>query len=189
MQLPGLLVEYLVNGSCALIWIWILFHVPSVDLPAGMDMARMDGARIALFIPILYVLGMIVDFLSLITVRHLTMKYTKQREGRDGKIMSTAAILLHSVELGKEYVIRSSRDRIARGMVINSAITTIVLAAYCLTTSTPIAALFVLPIGFAFSGLCYRMWYRHERISYLYQKLASDALKEKLDNQARLTNH
>jgi hypothetical protein len=183
MQLPGLLVEYLVNGSCALIWVWILFLIPGVNLPAGMDVSKMDGARIALLIPILYVLGMTVDFLSLITVRPFAVKYL--RKGRDSSIASNAKILLHSVELGKEYIMRSSRDRIARGMFINSVLTTIVLTIYYLNPPAPRAVLVVLPIGLVFSGLCFSMWYRHERITYKYQKSASDALKEKLDNQTR----
>jgi hypothetical protein len=183
MQLPGLLVEYLVNGSCALIWIWILFLIPGIDLPVEMDVAKMDGARLALFLPILYILGMTVDFLSLITVRPFAVKYL--RKGRDNPIASPAKILLHSVELGKEYIVRSSRDRIARGMFINSVITTIVLTIFYLYTPTPRAVLVVLPVGLAFSALCFGMWYRHERITYKYQKAASEALKEKLDNQTR----
>jgi|SRR5215213_123543 len=183
MQLPGLLIEYLVNGSCALIWIWILFLIPGVDLPAGIDVAKMDGARIAFFIPIMYVLGMTVDYLSLITVRPFAVKYL--RGGRDSSIASTAKIMLNSAELGKEYIIRSSRDRIARGMFVNSVITTIVLTIFYLYISPLRAVLVVLPIGLVFSGLCFSMWYRHERITYMYQKIASDALKEKLDSQTR----
>lgn len=182
MQLPGLLVEYLVIGSCALIWIWILCLFPGLHLPDPVDFAKLDGARIALMIPMLYVVGMIVDFVALITVQPLTFKYLRNREPGESSVALTAKILLNSVELNREYVLRSSRDRIARGTFINSVIGTIVLTIY-LQTEAPGAVVIALPIGLAFSGLCFGMWYRHERTTYNYQKAASDALKEKLDRE------
>ncbi len=183
MQLPGLLIEYLVTGSCALIWIWILFLIPGVDLPEGIDVAQIEGVRAAIFVPILYVVGMIVDFLSLILVRPFVVKYL--RTGRQSSSASTAKIMLRSAELGREYIIRSSRDRIARGIFMNCVITTIVLTVLYPNMDPPRSVLVVLPVGLVFSGLCFGMWVRHERVTYNYLNLASDALKETHDGQTR----
>jgi hypothetical protein len=58
MQLPGMLVEYLINGSCALIWIWGSFTLFNITLDSVND------ADLLLLVPGLYVVGMIVDHLA-----------------------------------------------------------------------------------------------------------------------------
>jgi hypothetical protein len=58
MQLPEMLVEYLINGSCALIWIWGSFSLFKINLHS------VDHADLLLLVPGLYVVGMIVDHLA-----------------------------------------------------------------------------------------------------------------------------
>jgi hypothetical protein len=65
MQLPGLLIEYLINGSCALIWIGALFVVLGKQLPS------LDDKYLILFLPGLYVLGMIIDYVATFTAKAL----------------------------------------------------------------------------------------------------------------------
>ena len=83
MQIPGLLVEYLINGSCALIWIWGVFKLINIELPTVSD------ARLLLLVPGLYVVGMVVDRVAKGTVEllrysvlALPLKKLKQRNAR-----------------------------------------------------------------------------------------------------------
>jgi len=48
MQLPGLLIEYLITGSCALIWVWSLL------LATGKKVPPLDDKYLILFLPGLY---------------------------------------------------------------------------------------------------------------------------------------
>ena len=65
MTLPGLLIEYLVTGATAFLWLWFLFHHPQVVVPADLRLDKIDAAKITLMVPFAYVLGMIIDFVSL----------------------------------------------------------------------------------------------------------------------------
>jgi hypothetical protein len=56
MQIPGLLIEYLINGSVALIGLFPLIAF------ANLFPDKIDGsAVIAVLVPAFYVLGMIID--------------------------------------------------------------------------------------------------------------------------------
>jgi len=57
MEIPGLLVEYLVSGCVALIWLLPLLQVLGYSPQNNPSLA-------ALFLPGLYVLGMVVDFVG-----------------------------------------------------------------------------------------------------------------------------
>jgi hypothetical protein len=74
MALPGLLIEYLVGGLTALLWIWVLLWNSCGDslqkcLPSGVD-PKVIGA---LAIPFAYIVGMVIDFIS----RELTDRLRK----------------------------------------------------------------------------------------------------------------
>jgi len=58
MQLPGMLIEYLITGSCALIWMWVFSKVLGKEVPSVSD------ARLILLLPAIYVVGMIIDFVA-----------------------------------------------------------------------------------------------------------------------------
>src|ERR1044071_527180 len=58
MQLPGMLIEYLINGSCALIWMWGFSRALSMEIP------NISDTRLLLFLPALYVIGMIIDYVA-----------------------------------------------------------------------------------------------------------------------------
>ena len=53
MQIPGLLIEYLINGSVALVWLLPILSV------FGLSVQGWDATTVALFTPVLYVVGMV----------------------------------------------------------------------------------------------------------------------------------
>jgi hypothetical protein len=59
MVLPGFFLEYLVTGSCALLWIYGVFSIFGLQ-----DSLRIDSARALLIAPAIYVVGLIVDTVS-----------------------------------------------------------------------------------------------------------------------------
>jgi len=115
-SLPGLLIEYLINGAVAFIWIRELFS--SLPPLAGGDLAL-------LLIPVLYVVGMAVDLTAFVICyvpkhilrRRLDKTYgqSTQRGGTRRKVF----IISKSEEIAGELEKRSSRDRIARGTLVN----------------------------------------------------------------------
>lgn len=135
MDLPGLLIEYLVVGSMALLWALPLANIDiSGEIPFG------SAAALA---PAIYVLGMFVDFIAFALLSQLPMReyslkqlirsVANSRFKSDSKFLknnmfasdirrsSTGLIQLglSYPELLREVNERSSRDRIARGAFIS----------------------------------------------------------------------
>lgn len=137
MPLPGLLIEYLVVGSMALLWILPLL---GIDVSGQIEL----GSAAALA-PTIYILGMFVDFIAFALLSQLpTKKYSIKHMIRlavnrrldldknnncdstnvfyeNGNRNSAAHIWLslENSHLFNEVKERSSRDRIARGAFIN----------------------------------------------------------------------
>ncbi len=128
MNLPGLLVEYLINGSIALVW---LLKIDKLQLV----FAEIQDNQI-LIIPIAYVLGMFIDFLAALLVHPFKKLIRRSSEKTVGKEIKSkrptlnindyktfwdekVAIEKHFPDLNKEIMSRSSRDRIARGTMLN----------------------------------------------------------------------
>ncbi|MDH3713876.1 MAG: hypothetical protein OET44_08535 [Gammaproteobacteria bacterium] len=115
-SLPGLLVEYLINGVVAFLWIIELY--PSIK-------TRLDLDAALLFIPALYVVGMAIDLVAFavgyvpkhMLRRRLDKKY--DAAARPGGTHRKVFIMSRSSELAEELEKRSSRDRIARGTFVN----------------------------------------------------------------------
>ena len=61
MNLPGLLIEYLINGCIAIIWIIKIVDVQS--FPAMVNELNL------LLVPIIYVLGMFVDYVAWVVTK------------------------------------------------------------------------------------------------------------------------
>ena len=186
MQLPGMLVEYLINGSCALIWIWGIFELLNINFPSVSD------PRLLLLVPGLYVVGMIVDHLAWLLdsfevnprVKKAGLKVwdrfpVRWRRGKTASFLrfDSTKIILYSPDLGKEYVMRSSRDRIARGAFINTVLITVVFVVFSLLHRGYLGA--ILLIGITFSVLCFSMWCRFEASTSKYQRRAIEAIEEK----------
>jgi hypothetical protein len=135
MNIPGLLIEYLVVGSTALLWLFPLLDIPFISEQT------LSFEKAAALAPALYVLGMLVDFIAFILVTVIPWrKYSLKAlvrcsvhrrvrrenpklalpligEGRSSQI--TILLIQHAPALMKEVELRSSRDRIARSAVVN----------------------------------------------------------------------
>lgn len=133
MSLPGLLVEYLVVGAMALLW---LLPLAGIDLSTGIPF----GSAAALA-PAIYVVGMLVDFVAFVLLSSLpTRKYSLKTFARwithrklDIEDLKNNALnplpgqntrkriwlQLNAPDIIKEIKERSSRDRIARGALVN----------------------------------------------------------------------
>ena len=136
MALPGLLIEYLVVGSMALLWLLPLVGINyEGEIPFG---------RAAALAPAIYVVGMFVDFIAFVLVsRFPRRKYSLKalarwivrrkpdiqnienirnnvfRDGYGRSSRGTIWLYLHAPEIIKEVQARSSRDRVARGAFVN----------------------------------------------------------------------
>jgi hypothetical protein len=66
--LPGLLIEYLITGSCTLLMMWVSHSLGLLALPGWLQPISIGPTMLGVLIPVTYVLGMIVDFLSKITM-------------------------------------------------------------------------------------------------------------------------
>ena len=181
MQIPGLLVEYLIGGSVAMIWLLPALHI------LGLYTQGTDEGILAIFLPGLYVVGMIVDFIGwFITRPHRRYISLRVRRKLDvGKeeldaledVLDTQ-ILLHAPQLAKAREMRSSRDRIARNTVVNAILTTIVLAVYAQQVGSLFASLASIAIGVVMTLMCWAMWARYQRLSYRYDVVASRTVSE-----------
>ena len=134
MNLPGLLVEYLINGCIAMIWL-STFNLSE-------NIFNLTEVEKLLLIPIAYVLGMFIDFIAWF----VTKPFKKLIRNDALKVVSRELIKKDTAfdiskyklfweekvriemtysELNKELGSRSSRDRIARGTILNLVAITI----------------------------------------------------------------
>ena len=177
MSLPGLFVEYLVSGSVAMIWLLpLLFTL----LPN----ASQNENLYLVFIPGLYVLGMAVDYLSW----RLTRRYKKrlqqkinQEYGVKEEQMKGLAekLLILEPELLSRLDMYSSRDRIARGTALNSAIATLLSCGYFFINNQIISALIALFCGLVILFLCLSMWKQYQYSSYRHEAYSLRVLNDK----------
>ena len=198
--LPGLLIEYLVIGSVALLWVAIL--VESIAFENSVRMIYLIALT-----PGIYALGMIVEFLAFVLVslpgraslktwiriwvesKHLESGVTPFM-GASGQGTAQRQISIHldavkleAPELAAQIEMRSSRDRIARGTWMNFAICAIVLSAErdssnftALGYSVSYTCLAVIAMLIAFG-----MWIYFEASSYAYEHRLAQILRDRLN--------
>src|SRR4051812_13237476 len=127
--LPGLLIEYLISGALALVWL-----VPTLEA-SGFD--NVLELPLPLLVVGLYVLGMTVDFFAFWVVkpfkrvpRHWAIRKCMDASQFEQKHSTTYDVrfALYAPEIAKEVTMRSSRDRIARGGIVNATALIIVNA-------------------------------------------------------------
>ncbi|HEX6042021.1 hypothetical protein [Longimicrobium sp.] len=124
MQFAVVFVEYLVTGSGAVIWMGIVLGVTLTSV------VNLQPAQVALLVPVIYLAGMLAD-----AVASLLLHYPGRRAKRHPLPWQNRAVLvpdlqprtawvpfvvLHSPQLGQELLFRASRDRIARGALLNA---------------------------------------------------------------------
>jgi hypothetical protein len=164
MALPGLLIEYLVSGTIALVWLYQF-------VGAGV---RFEAWQAPLFAAGLYVVGMSIDFIAFWVVWRLKPFVHRRVARRIGiatslrGASSTARqvyIQKSSKEIAAELAARSIRDRIARGLFVNAAIAAAVGVPGIHRWTLACAA-----------ALALGMWWFFESTSHLYELRACKAL-------------
>jgi hypothetical protein len=178
VEIPGLLVEYLVSGCVALVWLLPLLQVLGYS-------PQKNPAIAALFLPGLYVLGMVVDFVGWFAFRRLKSRIKRKAYANLKPEFGTThaveiRILIYAPELAQASEMRSSRDRVARGTVVNAILGTVVLTLCGQRAGISLAPISIVAIGLLIVLLCLAMWYRFQRLSYDYEMRSLNAIQEKL---------
>jgi hypothetical protein len=198
MNIPGLLIEYIINGIIAFFWIFLaLFNIPEFS-----TFFENNSKTIVLFIiPLSYVVGMLIDGIALAMVKE-TKVYIKNKEITSKEVEKvypcatterletlskkkslTDNLIIELNNKGKTQIVdeikwRSSRDRIARGLIINSFLIGLMLTyticnsggsqahcnCFCYFTG------FILSLGTA--GIFWFIWMGFEKMSFRFQVLA-----------------
>lgn len=177
MNLTAAFVEYLVTGCTALLWIlYIILSIPAQP-PAGIP--EWTGI---LLLPVLYAVGMLIDFATYYPLRRLA-KNIRQQVEEESKLKVTSAepmtiaIIAADHELGREVILRSSRARIARGTALNLLILAFALFVCAVAgwgPAVPIVCFIASPILALLAYLALRAWSRFE---YLAQRFKYNAYK------------
>jgi hypothetical protein len=160
LQLTGVLVEYLVTGAIALTWLLPLLH------SIGFDVRSFGGGIWAALLPGIYILGMTVDSTArflLSTHRSAIKSRVNTAQEAVGDHDVEVELLVAAPELAKGFQIRSSRDRVARGLVVNAALGVLMapLTAHALSVSFGKLVLFWITTA-VFAVLA---WRRFERLT------------------------
>jgi hypothetical protein len=202
LSLPGLLVEYLITGACAILWMWVLFAAIAPE--QVLDLEDFDAAHATFVVPLAYVVGMVIDYVgrllatglrrliadpvnkkigpSLLSV--IPRRWRRTRKLFAGEhlprksLMNQAEILECSVELGKQYEMRSSRDRIARGVFANVAIASCVGAFFRADMPNGFALIWGKLTSVAVL-LTFAAWFRFHRLTRRFRHAASLALRDR----------
>src|SRR5262245_60514564 len=109
MALPGLLIEYLINGALALIWLYPLLK--KLGLP------DINSSYLPILALGIYVVGMIIDYIAWSVTRSIKYRIRRRIEekygielqsspGRSAQLRQ-AKIALYAPEISKETAMRS----------------------------------------------------------------------------------
>lgn len=181
MSIPGLFVEYLVIGVVATVWMlpWILTYSPK--LPQG-DISSL------MFLPGFYVVGMIIDYIGWRILRSLRNRikrdtYQKYKGNESESEGFMARLLLHAPDLARTLEMYSSRDRIARGTLINSLISAISYVLYFWIygqITSVLVSVFICTLAIILTLL---LWMNYQRNSYRFEVHSLHAFKEMLEDK------
>jgi hypothetical protein len=125
---------------------------------------------------------MTIDPIAWIMTRHLKRWIHRRVDLKHGIVQNTspgegtlrqARITLYAPELAKELGMRSSRDRIARGAIVNAVLATVLVLPWS--------------IGIPLIALSVALWWGFEKLSYEYERCAEKLITEKLQSEA--TSH
>jgi len=171
MQIHELLIEYLITGSVALIWI-----IPLMSL-LNLIPSKEYAPFFLLFTPGLYVVGMIIDFLSGRLLKRLRNRIGNEFNeklktlGKEPDSFSfyeqEVKFMMYYPELSKSARIQTSRHRIVRSTIVNLIFAMVIVTFYNILNKSSILII-VLPIvvGLLLIPLCIVAWKRYRRISY-----------------------
>ncbi|MBT1689452.1 hypothetical protein [Dawidia soli] len=173
ISLPGLLIEHLISGAITLLWIFI-------SCPSTFPKQEIQSFGIFL-VPVAYILGMLIDCIAFVltywfktkVVRKFAeyMHYRREENVFDlRKSQKVKALIEHQYkDIQNQMDMRSSRDRVARGMIVNA----IGMLIFMPIATLPMALkVFVLSAAIA-------TWFFHEYISHkFFLRIYDRMLKE-----------
>ena len=147
--------------------IWVLIWYIKFPIFSALDIFSNEVIASIIVISIIYIIGMLIDFLGkwfTSKIETIIEKYFPSKRIRKYQVKCSHADIVHfSSELGKEMEMRSSRDRIARGAIINCAIITLTLVFEFQNDFTKWTAILIFGIILFLSFLY--MWMRFQRLS------------------------
>lgn len=168
MNLRGIRIEYFITGSFSLIWLLLLAH--TYDLQPSNSIFSNEILISVIAISTIYVLGMLIDFIGRgyvsLLEKSIPRFFPYKKMERTHIYARRAAITVFNPELSKQIDMRSSRDRIARGSIINSFMIGVVLL-YTL----PMQRMQALSVFLGTIVICLLlsyMWMRFQSLSYRY---------------------
>lgn len=190
MVLPGLLIEYLVVGSMAFVWIAPLLGFQFLD--------TISLGKAAIVAPGLYILGLFIDFIAFVllsriptrtcSLKTLARNYVKRKPDvksiennvfKDGYGRSSRGriwLYLNAPDIVTEVQSRSSRDRVARGAVVNLLILAVLSKIYPVefvqVSQIPVLV-WILLILFSLG-----VWFFLETNSYGFELRAGEMIQE-----------
>lgn len=189
MQLPDLLVEYLINGATSLQW------VTPIAIILGIEVDKFDTTTALILLPALYLMGMLIDFLG----SRVLKRYKKriEQEVQEKIVKATgggkeyneyyieAKLKLYSPDLAHAVDMRSSRDRIARGSMINFSLAAVVWTIFFARQSRFDLAVICATVGMILVIICVNMWVRFQSSSYGFAIASLITLEEKLKREEK----
>jgi hypothetical protein len=183
MALAGVVVEYLVLGSLALLWISIglvaFEYVPPAKVPEAVVVA---------LVPSIYVLGMLSDFVGRSLVQKKRIEKKVQEDFGAGDISSQelhANLVAKLPALAQELDVRGTRDRIARGALANVPFLALAIAIWMLRNDRWSGAVAAILVGGSLYFVVYLMWRRFQTLSARYEVFAHRALEENSSRNLR----
>lgn len=192
MQYAAALIEYVITGLTSLIWIALLVH-QGIDLTI-FDYGKYKELLVIIILPVSYILGIYVDVTSSYLLRRLSnlgtyfgnFKFDKQPftclkailigTPKANPYARSAEILSYSttdiIRTMETYI---SRDRIARGMALNSLITGAILLSSIKISNSMYLAL----ASFIITFISTLVWMRLRRLSKEFKTQALLQLKKR----------
>jgi hypothetical protein len=204
MQFAAVLVEYLVTGSGAVIWMGIALGV------SLRSVLNLEPAQVALLVPVVYLAGMLADAVAALLLHYpgkRAKRYPLPWQNRAVLVPDlqprnawSAFVLLHSPELGREFQFRSSRDRIARGALLNALLILVAMIVWPVNRDGLLPFLPPAPVtiaaGAALAVLTAVLWWAAEgstsaflqtSVSLIEHKLARESVKREKPPRAGIS--
>ena len=192
MQFVVSFIEYLITGSLALLWLVPLCHSLWPNIA---DILRTELSPFpiwaTLLLALVYVIGLMLDFVAYKLMRKRRKEIRKRQNKLNARydaalksrgideLDDNAFISYKAPELAKTLVTYSSRDRIARGAILNFVIASIVdaLILWSYPTSLIVSAAFL-----ALACIAYFAWFHFQSLSRELKKEAVITILERGDS-------
>lgn len=136
MQLQGIRIEYFLTGGLSFVWLGLLAYL----IYPGISQFSFGSAQL-LLIPVAYYMGLMIDYVGRLALNPIANKIEakiygsaeariKSERGIEKKLKNSEiliTILDYKPELFEQVEIRLTRYRIARGALLNIALTLLVI--------------------------------------------------------------